>query len=275
MSSSNSTRPSALVTGASSGLGEAFARRLAHDGYDLIIVARREDKLEALAKELQDQTSVSVDVFSADLSNPGDLRRVEERMANDPMLAMLVNNAGFGAYMPFVELGPDRAEALICVQVIAVTRLTHAALPGMIERGRGDIINVSSRLAYSGALNIPRLPKRATYAGTKAFANTFSQLLAGELEGTGVRVQALCPGVIDTDFHEAMGMHVQYPPEIVMSPENVVKASLVGLQLGEVICIPGMHDPALLEQVEQSTRQLWERTSTGSLADRYVKHRAD
>src|SRR6266498_3875562 len=217
MSNDITERPNALVTGASSGIGAAFAERLAKDGYDLIIVARRRDQLESLAGQLQANHHVNIEVIVADLSKSDDLRTVEKRVAEDTALEILVNNAGFGAYMPFVQLDPDKAEELINVQVLAVARLTRAALPGMIARGHGSIINVSSRLAFSGPMGSSQLPKRATYAGTKAFINTFSQLLQSELEGTGVRVQALCPGVVRTEFHLHVGANPsRFPPEIVM-----------------------------------------------------------
>src|SRR6266536_2464587 len=169
MSNDITGRPRALMTGASSGIGAAFAKRLAKDGYDLIIVARRRDKLEALAAQLQSNHQSNIEVMVADLSKSDDLRAVEKRVAEDTSLELLVNNAGFGAYMPFIELDPDKAEELINVQVVAVMRLTHAALPGMLARGRGAIINISSRLAFSGPMGSTQLPKRATYAGTKSF----------------------------------------------------------------------------------------------------------
>src|SRR6266516_3111143 len=124
-------RPHALVTGASSGIGAAFAERLAHDGYDLIVVARRRDRLESFAEHLESNHHVNVEVIVADLSKSDDLRAVEKRVAEDTSLELLVNNAGFGAYLPFIRLDPDKAEELINVQVVAVMRLTHAALPGM------------------------------------------------------------------------------------------------------------------------------------------------
>src|SRR5215216_5194375 len=136
-------RPHALVTGASSGIGQAFAERLAQDGYDLIIVARRGDRLQSLATQLRTKHHANVEVMAADLSKPDELRAVEQRIGGDTAVELLVNNAGFGAYMPFVQLDPDQAEDLITVQVIAVMRLTRAALPGMIARGHGSIINVS------------------------------------------------------------------------------------------------------------------------------------
>jgi len=263
-------RPHALVTGASSGIGAAFAERLAKDGYDLIIAARRRDKLEALAAQLQSNHQSNIEVMVADLSKSDDLRAVEKRVAEDTSLELLVNNAGFGAYMPFIELDPDKAEELINVQVVAVMRLTHAALPGMIARGRGAIINISSRLAFSGPMGSTQLPKRATYAGTKSFVITFSQLVQSELEGTGIQVQALCPGLVRTEFHELVGMDPnRFPPQMIMKAEDLVEASLVGLKLGEVICIPALEDADLLRQVQEDQRRLFETSATGKVATRY------
>jgi len=270
MSAINSGRNLALVTGASSGLGAAFAERLAKDGYDLIIVARRRENLETRAHQLQTSHQVNVEVFVADLSQPDDLHAIEKRILESSALELLVNNAGFGGYGAFVELDPDKAEELINLQVLAVARLTRAALPGMIARGHGSIINVSSRLAFSGPMGSSQLPKRATYAGTKAFINTFTQLLQSELVGTGVQVQALCPGVVRTEFHQHVGMDPsRFPPEIVMNPEDVVNASLAALKSGEVICIPALEDPDLLKQIQEGERQLFEQTRSGNPAKRY------
>ena len=270
MSTRTHSRPQALVTGASSGLGAAFAERLARDGCDLIVVARRREQLESLAERLQKDHQCAVEVMVADLSDSDNLRTVEKHIAEDLALELLVNNAGFGGYMPFVELDPDKAEELINLQVLAVTRLTRAVLPGMIARRRGSIINVSSRLAFSGSMGSSQLPKRATYAGTKAFINTFTILLQSELEGTGVQMQALCPGVVRTEFHERVGIDPnRYPAAIVMEPEDVVEASLAALKSGEVICIPALEEPGLLSQIQESEKQLFEFTRTANLAKRY------
>ncbi len=175
---------------------------------------------------------------------------MEKRIADDASLELLINNAGFGAYMPFVELDPDRAEESINLQVLAVTRLTRAALPGMVARGHGSIINVSSRLAFSGSMGSTQLAKRAVYAGAKSFVTTFSQLVQSELEGTGVQVQVLCPGIVWTEFHEIQGMDSnRYPAAIVMTAEDVVQASLKGLELGEVICVPALEDESLVTKI--------------------------
>jgi short-subunit dehydrogenase len=140
----------------------------------------------------------------------------------------------------------------------------------MVAHGHGAIINVSSRLAFSAALSSPTMPRRATYAATKAYINTFTQILHDELAGTGVRVQALCPGVVRTEFHERMGQDpARIPAAIVMTPEDIVEASLAGLKLGEVICVPALDDPSLVAQIQQDERQLWEHSSGNAIAKRY------
>ena len=269
MSKNSAVRPSALITGASAGIGAAFARRLAADGHDLIIVARRRERLEALAQQLHAEHQVTVEPLSADLTNPDDLHMVERRIAGDGALEMLVNNAGFGGYMPFVTLAADRAEELIRLHVLALTRLTRAALPGMLARGKGAIVNVSSRLSFSASLSSPPLPKRAVYAASKAYINTFTEILSDELKGTGVRVQALCPGLVRTEFHEIVGADLsRLPPDAFMSPADLVHASLAGLRLGEVICVPALDDPELIAQSAAARSRLMQN-NVGSLASRY------
>jgi uncharacterized protein len=273
-------RPRALVTGASAGLGQAFAERLAKDGYNLALVARRRERLEMLADRLRQREGVHVDVLAADLTQSDELRSVEEYIANDDTMAMLVNNAGFAGYMPFLQLAPERAEELIGVHVTAPVRLTRAVLPGMVSRQRGAIVNVSSLLAFSAGLPAAApLPKRATYGSCKAFLNIFTELLQTELEGTGVRVQALCPGVIEpTEFQELAGLDPsQIPPNSSLTPQAVVEASLAGLHRGEVICLPSVEDPALLTRgLDETGRTTYPRgpfagAIRGSLAQRYLE----
>jgi uncharacterized protein len=265
-------RPCALITGASSGLGEAFAERLAADGHDLIVVARREDRLRALADRLRDRHGAATQVLVADLTAPEDLRRVEAQIAAGPALDLLVNNAGFGGYRPFLQLDPDRAEELIRLQVLAVTRLARAALPAMVARGRGALINVSSQLAFSAALPSPPLPPgRAVYAATKAYVNAFTQLLDGELAGTGVRVQALCPGVMRTEFYARMGTDLGRLPIRPMEPAEVVRASLAGLQRGAVLCLPGLDDASALDELRAAERRILEQAWANTLAERSTR----
>jgi short-subunit dehydrogenase len=224
----------ALVTGASSGIGEVFARRLAAGGAALVLVARREDRLEALAKELD----VAVEVLAADLADPDDLRRVEERVAStaDPV-DLLVNNAGFGTTGPFHTLDVEREEEEVRVNVLAVVRLTRAALPGMVERRHGGIVNVSSLAAFQSD------PGNAVYGGTKAFVLSFSEAVAEEVRKTGVRVQCLCPGYTRTEFQTTAEYETsRIPKALWQAPEQVVDTSLAALAKGKVLCVPGVHN---------------------------------
>jgi uncharacterized protein len=225
----------AWVTGASSGIGAAFARRLARDGFDLALVARSRDRLAALAAELSDGDKISCEVVPADLTVPAQLQRVAELVAGDGGLARMINNAGFGTAGAFAELDPEREEEEIRLNIVALTRLTRAALPGLIERGRGAVINVSSMAAFQPA------PLNATYAATKAFVNSFTEALHEELRGSGVQVQALCPGFTRTEFQDRAGIDVTGLPSFVwMSADGVVDASLAALRRGEVVCVPGV-----------------------------------
>jgi short-subunit dehydrogenase len=233
----------ALVTGASSGIGQAFAERLAADGYDLIVVGRRKDRLDALAAALAE---VDVRPLAVDLATDEGVDTVAEVCATEP-LTMLVNNAGVAHYMPLADLPADKARELVHVKVVAPTMLTRAAIAGMQSRGEGTIINVAGMIAFSGPAPSAQMPRRAVYAGTLAHLVAMSQTLSAELEGTGVRVQVLCPGVVATEFHERQGLDLSAMPR--MSSQDVVTASLRGLDLGEVVCAPGLEDAGLLETV--------------------------
>ena len=266
--SSARPRQRALVTGASSGIGAAFAERLARDGYDVVLVARRRERLEALAERLRHETEMEASVVVADLTDIEALAEVEARVAGDESLALLVNNAGFGRYGPFVQLAPDAADDLIDIHVRAVTRLTRAALPGMVRRGAGGVINVSSLLALSGSMPPNPLPPRAVYAGAKAFMLAFTQALSGELTGTGVTVQACLPGLVVTEFHTIQGWDPSRMPPRMTAPD-VVTASLAALRRGEVVCIPGLEDATLLERLAEIQRTIVPSGNKPTLAPRY------
>ncbi len=231
------TLRTALITGASSGIGAAFARRLARQRHHLILVARRESKLQELAVELQQQYGATAEVLPADLSEPEGIRRVEERIVAAGALDLLINNAGFGTYGYFTDVSADRHEDMINVHVTASIRLCRAALPLMLKRGRGGIINVASVAAF-----FP-LPGNSTYAASKAYLVTFSEALQREIAGGGVKIQALCPGFTVTEFHGtpkyADFNRSEVPKALWMSSEDVVSASLRALRRNHVICIPG------------------------------------
>lgn len=253
----------ALITGASSGIGQSFACRLAADRFDLIVVGRRLDRLEALVAEFPD---VRIRPVVADLGTDAGIDAVAEICAREP-LTMLVNNAGVAHYMPFAELPTEKAAELLHVKVVAPTMLARAAAPGMIERGHGTIINVSGMLAFSGPASIEKLPlRRAIYTGTLAHIVALSQALHEELKAQGVRVQALCPGVVATEFHERQGLDLSKVAR--MSADDVVTASLRGLDLGEIVCAPGVERQELLQAAFDASLSAFGAQSS-QLAERY------
>jgi len=230
-------RGTALVTGASSGIGAAFARALAGRGYDLILVARRSERLERLAEELKATCGVSVEVMSADLAADGDLAAVEQRVSAERSIELLVNNAGFGTRGRFFEVELESQDRMHRLHVLATMRLTHAALPGMVARASGAVINVSSVAAFTAT------PGNVSYCATKAWMNYFTEALGLELAAAGsrVKVQALCPGFTYTEFHDVMGVDRKVIPRSWWMPvEKVVEASLRGLDRGKLVVVPGL-----------------------------------
>ncbi|MFN2557556.1 MAG: SDR family NAD(P)-dependent oxidoreductase [Nitriliruptorales bacterium] len=226
----------ALVTGASSGIGREFAAQLGHRGVNLVVVARRAQRLEELGAELREAHGIDVEVLPADLTQQAGLAAVEDRLRDAARpVDVLVNNAGFGTHGPFQELDPEREDAEIRLNVVAVTRLTHAAVGGMSQRGRGAVVNVSSMTSFQP------VPYSATYAATKAFVTSFSQSLHEELRGSGVRMLALCPGFVRTEFHEVAGVDRDIVPSGAwLRAPDVVSAALGALARGDALCVPGI-----------------------------------
>jgi len=257
-------RPLALITGASSGIGAAYAEQLAQKGYDLILVARRRDRLEALARQLETQHGAKSEVLEADLGTPQGVSRVTERILA-VKLELLVNNAGFAHYAPVAETPESELEGMILLNVLALVQLTRAALPGMLERAYGGIINVGAGLAFRPGAS------RATYSGTKAFMLNFTRSLAEEVQSAGLRVQALIPGLIRTEFHERSGTDLgNFPASMIMDPQDLVRASLIGLERGETVCIPAQRDPAQLENLFRAQDEMAaEFVRNGQVAERY------
>lgn len=226
------TPPVALITGASSGIGAAFARKLAERGFHLILVARRADRLAEFARTL----AVPAEAIAADLTTEEGLVAAEQAIAACPNLELLVNNAGFGTLGRFWAAPIAGQEAMHRLHVLATVRLTHAALAGMTARGRGAVINVSSVAAFAHSEG------NASYCATKAWMNNFTEGLDIELRGVGspVRVQALCPGFTVTEFHDTLGVdRGQIPAWLWMTADEIVDASLRGLERNQVIVIPG------------------------------------
>ena len=226
----------ALVTGASAGIGREFCRQLAGRGYDLIVVARDAARLVSLADDLRSTHGVRVDVVPADLTRDVEVDRVASRAASDPALAMVVNNAGFGTVGPLATAPPGPQEEMLRLHVLAPMRLTRAVLPGMLARRRGAIINVSSVAGFIYS------PGNVNYCASKAYLTTFTEGLALELAGTGVAAQALCPGFTHTEFHRRMGPDAKRRPRFMwLTAQDVVRASLAQLDRGgPVVCVPGI-----------------------------------
>jgi uncharacterized protein len=240
----------ALVTGATAGIGAAFARQLGTRGYDLVLVARDQARLRALAAELRDCQGVQVEVLVADLSGDEGVERVVGRIEALPQLAVLVNNAGFGTAGALATAPAEVQERMVRLHVLAPMRLTRAALPGL--RHGGAVVNVSSVAAFlyaAGSVN---------YCATKAYLTTFSEGLGAELAGTGVQVQALCPGFTRTEFHQRIGPAAgDHPAWMWLTADAVVRASLAQLdRRGPVICVPGLHYKLLVAVVRLLPRRL-------------------
>lgn len=247
----------AVITGATSGIGAAYAKRFAAQGYNLIITGRRKEKIEALAENIRRERHVNVEVVLAELSEKEGIHKVIEAMQRK-QVELLVNNAGFGVNSLFYDCDLDVAEQLANVNVIAPMELIRAVLPDMVKRGSGTIINISSESVYM----IVR--KNSVYSGAKAFLKSFTEGLHVDLIGTGVRVLAVCPGLTHTDFHEKIGMEKsrQLNKGIVswMSPEEVVSCSLKDLQKDKVICVPGLHTKLLTGILRLLPRKMYYKT---------------
>ena len=254
----------ALITGASSGIGAIYAHRLAQQGYDLIIVARNEERLKALASRLTAETGRTVETVAADLGSKAGLSRVESVLKEDRSITLLVNNAGFGGTAPLLAADVDKMQEMIELNVTALMRLTYAAVPGFVTRGGGTIINIASIVAIAPEL------LNGVYGGTKAFVLAFSQSLKHELAEKNIRIQAVLPGATATEFWGIAGTPVEHlPNEIVMSAEDMVDASLAGLDQGEFATIPALEDQGLFAAYEQARQALMPNLSRSVPAPRY------
>jgi uncharacterized protein len=255
---------SAVVTGASAGLGAAYAQRLADRGYDLILVARNTARLETLALDIRSRTGRAVDIITADLTDATQIAVVEERLRTDESIEVLVNNAGGSLFTPLVTSDAAAAEALINLNVTSLTRLTTAVLPGLTARGRGTIVNISSALA----LNI--LPVSAVYSGTKSYVLTFTQALQQELAESPITVQAVLPGAVRTEFWDGSGLDLAaFPDEWIMTADDAVDAALAGLDAGEPVTIPSLPQISDWESYEKAREALIPGLSQRVPAGRY------
>jgi uncharacterized protein len=255
------TNQTALVTGASSGIGAAFARALAASGHHLVIVARDADRLRDTAKSLREAYGIGCDPLVADLSTPSGCEAAEARLRSSAEpVDMLINNAGFSLNRSFLRTAVEDEQRLLNVNVVAVMRLAHAALPGMVERGRGAVVNVSSMSGFAAVM------PGSTYPPSKAWVTSFSESMGLAARAYGVRVMALCPGYVRTEFHERAGINMSKTPEWMwLDADEVVRVALRDLAGGKLVSVPGWrykmasvgmrHAPrALLQRVARDTR---------------------
>lgn len=258
------SRGTALITGASSGIGAIYADRLARRGYDVILVARSGDRLNALARRITDETGQSVEPVVADLGIKADLARVETLLREDASITALVNNAGVGATELLLGSDVEKMDDMIALNVTALTRLTYAAAPGFIAGGTGTIVNISSIVAIGPEL------LNGVYGASKAYVLAFSRSLQHELSDKGVRVQVVLPGATATDFWRRAGRPIEHlPQQIVMTAEDMVDAALSGLDRGEPVTIPALPDIADWDAFEAARQTLLPNLSRAAPADRY------
>ena len=262
--STKENKGTAVITGASSGIGAVYADRLAGQGYDLVLVARRADRLREVADKLAYAYGRNVKTIVADLSEDAGIRQVEQAIAVDESVTLLINNAGMGGLETIADADADAAERMIKVNVVALTRLTRAVLPGLLARNRGAIINIASVVAYGIAVG-------GIYSGTKAYVANFTEALQKEVAGTEVKVQSVVPGPIRTEFWDASGISLdRINQDWIMSADDLVDAALAGLAQGETVTVPGLADPAGLTTYLGARDQFFGSLFSGKPAARYA-----
>jgi short-subunit dehydrogenase len=261
----SSSKGTAVITGASSGIGAIYADQLASWGYDLILVARNRERLSAVAKRVSEDTGRSAEIIVADLGNRADLVHVEDRLRTDASITLLVNNAGVGVPTPFLAADIDKIDQMIELNVTALVRLTYAAMPGFVKRSKGAVINISSALGIAPEL------LNGVYGGTKAFVLAFGLSLHKEFSGRGIRIQTVVPGATATGFWDVSATPLAgLPAEVVMDADEMVEAAIAGFELGETITIPSLPDVADWEEYEAARLNLIPKLSLSSPAGRYV-----
>ncbi|RBP51082.1 SDR family NAD(P)-dependent oxidoreductase [Arenicella xantha] len=254
----------AIITGASSGIGAIYADRLAAQGHPLLIVARRKDRLQQLATQLKKRYTVNVETLSLDLANPSDLLTLETKLKSDPV-DILVNNAGSGGLGPLSSTTADKTEALVRLNIIAVTRLSQAALDGFRDRGKGTLINLGSIIAFWPSA------AAAVYSGTKSYVVNFTRSIAMEFEGTDIRIQVVMPGPVRTEFFSSQGMSDSvFPDDYYITADELVDAALSGLEQGEIVTNPTMAEPKVWEDMENTRTTYFAAVSSGKVAPRYL-----
>jgi len=261
--SSPSPKGVALITGASTGIGAIYADRLAKRGYDLILVARNERRLNDAAKRLRTETGVRVTPMPADLNDKAGLAKVEAVLREDPNIVMLVNNAGIGSVASILQADVDKMEAMIDLNITAVTRLTYAAAPAFVARGKGAIINISSAVAIA----VENL--NGVYSASKSYVLSFGHSLQKDLAEKGVRIQTVLPAATATEFWDVAGYAPQKTSEITMRAEDLVDAALAGFDAGELVTIPALHDGDIWTRWERERREMSPKFRNPRPAPRY------
>jgi short-subunit dehydrogenase len=257
----SASKGTALITGASGGIGAVYADRLAKRGYDLILVGRNEARLKSLSTRLTRETGRSTETLTADLNDKADLSKVEARLHGDPKIVMLVNNAGVASVAPLLDADVAKMEEIIALNVTALTRLTYAAAPAFVARGNGTIINIASVVGIAPeALN-------GVYGATKAFVIALGHSLQHELGDKGVRIQTVLPGATATEIWDLAGRRP--PAEMLMSAEDMVDAALAGLDQGELVTIPPLQDGDEWARFEAARRALSQHLRHSKPAPRY------
>jgi uncharacterized protein len=255
----------AVVTGANGGIGARYAAGLAERGYDLVLVGRQREPLDAVAKALKQKANVGVETLVADLAEAKGLAAVEARLSSDPAITALINNAGAGTFAPLAKLSVEAVDETIAVNVTALTRLTRAALPGFLARGAGTIVNFASVLAFHP------WPEFGVYDASKAYIVSFSQALQGEVAGKGVLVQVVTPPAVDTGFWDKVGLPVgNLPAGAVMTPQDLVTAALRGLDRGESWVFPSLSDFSVWDDFQKARQALVGGLMNGAPAARYA-----
>jgi short-subunit dehydrogenase len=262
---STSTRKIAAITGASSGIGAVYADRFAKRGYDLLLVARRAERLKSLAAEISKAHGVSVATLVADLATDEGQASVAQVLSTNPVISVLVNNAGTARLAPLIGSPLQDSQQQIALNIMALTRLTHAVLPGMKARNEGLIINIASALALHA------LPISSVYSGTKAFVLNFSRGLQQELADTAVKIQAVLPAATATELWDQSGVPLAaLNPETVMPADAMVDAALTALDNGESITLPSVADAEAIARFESARAALFASTNTGKVAPRLL-----
>lgn len=253
----------ALITGASTGIGAIYADRLARRGYDLILVARNEQRLTAAAERLRAETGVQVTPLAVDLNEKAGLAKVEAVLREDPTITMLVNNAGVGSVASILQADVDKMEAMIDLNITALTRLTYAAAPAFVARGAGTIVNISSVVGIA----VENL--NGVYSASKSYVLSFGHSLQKDLAEKGVRIQTVLPGATATEFWDVAGYAPQKTSAITMRAEDLVDAALAGLDAGELVTIPGLHETEAWTRWEQERREMSPKFRNPKPAPRY------